>query len=144
MSIMQMLFSFEGRLRRRDFWLCVLGLIVVQWVLQSICTMLFFPTVPTSVMVGPNGGVTVFTMFWERLGPSFALIGLLLLWPRLAIGVKRCHDRNKSGLWLLLGLIPILGWLWLLIDLGFLDGTPGPNKFGPSPKDVGGAAEAAA
>src|SRR6516162_9898871 len=106
MSIMQMLLSFEGRMRRRDFWLCVLGLLVVQWVLQSICTMLFFPVAPMSVAVGPGGDVTVFNAWLWRMGPSFMLIGLLLLWPRLAIGAKRCHDRNKSGLWLLLGFIP--------------------------------------
>jgi uncharacterized membrane protein YhaH (DUF805 family) len=142
MSIMQMLFSFEGRMRRRDFWLCAIGLAVVQWVIWSICAALFFPAV--SVNVSQTGNVAVWSsMMGAMMGP-LALVNLIFLWPRLAIGVKRCHDRNKSGLWLLLALIPILGWLWLLIEFGFLDGTPGPNKFGPSPKGVGGEAAAAA
>jgi hypothetical protein len=56
-----------------------------------------------------------------------------LLWPVLAVYVKRCHDRDKSGWWLLLLAIPCLGVLWWLIDLGLLEGTPGPNSYGVSP-----------
>jgi len=65
------------------------------------------------------------------------IVTLLLIWPSLAVAVKRCHDRNKSGFWVLISLIPILGWLWFLVEFGFLDGTQGPNRFGPSPKGIG-------
>jgi uncharacterized membrane protein YhaH (DUF805 family) len=61
---------------------------------------------------------------------SLSLIGAAL-WPAIAIGAKRCHDRNKSGWFLLIFLIPVLGALWLLIELGFLRGTVGSNRFGP-------------
>jgi hypothetical protein len=44
--------------------------------------------------------------------------------------IKRFHDRDKSGWWVLIWLIPIIGAIWLLIELGFLKGTPGPNRFG--------------
>ena len=140
MSLVQMLFSFEGRLRRRDFWLCVLGLWVAQWVLQSLAMALFFPPVPMTVSVAPDAAYAVWGNWWSRMGPASALIGCILLWPQLAISIKRLHDRGKTGLWILLVFIPILGWLWLLVDMGFLDGTPGPNKFGPSPKGLGAVA----
>ena len=131
-------------MRRRDFWLCTLGIVVAHMLLASIVAAMFMP-VAVAVNTSPNGGVAVWSPWWAAMAaPPMLLINLVLLWPRLAIGVKRCHDRNKSGLWLLLALIPLLGWLWLLIDLGFLDGTPGSNKYGPSPKGIGGAAEAAA
>ena len=71
-------------------------------------------------------------------------------WPYLAAGFKRCHDRDKSGLWYVgwtagcLGfwiaaimVQPLLAWLgnlialWTLVEMGFIKGTPGPNRFGP-------------
>jgi uncharacterized membrane protein YhaH (DUF805 family) len=146
MSIVQMLFSFEGRMRRRDFWLCVLGLWVVSWVLGSFAGAMFWPQ--AMVMGGPGYlahyhygyAWPMMSGFWG----AYSLVGLVMLWPSVAIGVKRCHDRDQSGLWLLLLLIPVIGWFWWLINLGLLDGTAGPNKFGPSPKGLGGPAAAAA
>jgi uncharacterized membrane protein YhaH (DUF805 family) len=70
--------------------------------------------------------------------PIYGVVWLIFLWPGLALGVKRCHDRDKTGWFLLIGLIPIIGAIWLLVELGFLDGTQGPNKYGPSPKGVAG------
>ncbi|OAD23398.1 membrane protein containing DUF805 [Candidatus Thiomargarita nelsonii] len=58
---------------------------------------------------------------------------LILLWPGLATQVKRWHDRNKSGWWVLINLIPIIGWIWALIEVGFLPGTKGNNRFGSDP-----------
>ena len=60
----------------------------------------------------------------------------LLFWMSLALQVKRWHDRDKSGTWVFINLIPFIGWIWSLIECGFLDGTPGPNRFGPSPKGI--------
>jgi uncharacterized membrane protein YhaH (DUF805 family) len=57
----------------------------------------------------------------------------LTLWPWIAVSVKRFHDRGRSGWFLLIALIPFFGALWLLIELGFLRGTPGPNRFGSYP-----------
>jgi uncharacterized membrane protein YhaH (DUF805 family) len=137
-----MLFSFEGRLRRRDFWLCEIALWFAGWVLGSIAGAAFLP----HMMVGPN-----FSHGWAYGWPMasgfwgvYSLVALLLLWPHLAVGIKRCHDRNQTGLWMLLLLVPVIGWFWWLINLGLLDGTPGPNQYGPSPKGIGGAEPAAA
>ena len=57
-----------------------------------------------------------------------------MLWVDLAVSVKRWHDRDKSGWMLLIGLIPLVGLVWTLIECGFLDGERGPNQFGESPK----------
>ncbi len=70
----------------------------------------------------------------RALGMNNILVGivsLILLVPNLAIAIKRWHDRDKSGWWILIALIPIIGWIWALVETGFLAGTPGPNRFGP-------------
>jgi uncharacterized membrane protein YhaH (DUF805 family) len=51
----------------------------------------------------------------------------------IAVAVKRYHDRNKSGWWVLIVFVPVIGGLWYLIECGFLRGTPGPNNYGPDP-----------
>src|SRR5262249_49812879 len=51
----------------------------------------------------------------------------------LAVAAKRCHDRDRSAWFLLILLVPYLGQIWLLIELAFLRGTPGPNRFGSDP-----------
>ncbi len=66
------------------------------------------------------------------LGGLFALAVLI---PAIIVYIKRFHDRDKSGWWVLIGLVPLIGQLWLLIECGFLAGTPGPNRFGPPVTD---------
>jgi uncharacterized membrane protein YhaH (DUF805 family) len=64
---------------------------------------------------------------------SFALPAVFL-WSALAIQVKRWHDRGKSWPWLFIGFIPLIGGLWVFVELGCLDGDAGDNQFGHSPK----------
>ena len=59
------------------------------------------------------------------------VIVLAAVWIGLAVGVKRYHDRGKSGWWVLIALVPVIGGLWYLIECGFLRGTIGPNAYGP-------------
>lgn len=61
------------------------------------------------------------------------IVNLLLVWPAVATAAKRWHDRDKSGWWVLVVLIPVVGWIWALIENGCLRGTPGPNRFGTCP-----------
>jgi uncharacterized membrane protein YhaH (DUF805 family) len=142
MSIVQMLFSFEGRLRRRDFWLCTLGLVVFCWLVESVAGAMFLPH---WMAIGGPSDVRSFNPaamggFWA----VYCVVFLLALWPSLAIAIKRCHDRNQTGVWVLMMLIPVIGFFWWLINLGILDGTPGPNQYGPSPKGSSGPIQAAA
>ena len=75
------------------------------------------------------------------LGQIGAVIGLILLvvlgavsiWIVLAAHVKRWHDRDKSGWMALISLIPILGTVWVLVELGFLGGTKWANRYGDDP-----------
>lgn len=59
-----------------------------------------------------------------------SLVMLLVLIPNIAVGVRRLHDIDASGWWYLLVLVPVVG-LIMIIALMFMEGTPGPNRFGP-------------
>jgi chromate transport protein ChrA len=63
-----------------------------------------------------------------------AIVNLLLLWPAVAVSAKRWQDRNRSPWWVLVALVPVVGWLWALLDNGFVRGTPGINRFGAPPE----------
>jgi len=113
-----LLFSFNGRIRRQQFWLATLGVAIVYIVLATILSML----IRSGGAMGMIGGI---------LG---LVVLVAYLWALFAIQVKRWHDRDKSWVWIFVGIITF--GLWTLIECGFLDGTPGPNKFGPSPKGL--------
>jgi uncharacterized membrane protein YhaH (DUF805 family) len=60
------------------------------------------------------------------------VVGLGLLLPGLSVGIRRLHDTDRSGWWILIGLIPIVGWIVLLIFY-LREGDPGENQYGPPP-----------
>ena len=62
-------------------------------------------------------------------------VNLILLWPVVAVSAKRWHDRDKSAWWVLIVLVPVVGWIWALVDNGFLRGTQGANRYGADPLD---------
>ena len=64
------------------------------------------------------------------IGLFSGIFAILSLIPAIIVHIKRFHDRDKFGWWGLIVLIPIIGAIWLLIELGFLKGTLGPNRFG--------------
>ena len=132
MDFMHIFLSFNGRLRRLHFWIGILILWVVEVVIMAVTV---GPAISAAAAAG-GGGV-------GPLGIIGYLLLLVLVWPALAIQVKRWHDRDKSGWWVLIAFIPIIGAIWVLIECGILDGTPGPNRFGPSPKGVSGPASIA-
>ena len=110
--------SPEGRLNRKQFWLwLVLPLTVIGLLLG-------FVDLATG-NYDPQLNIGFFTGI-------FALVSLI---PSVIVYIKRFHDRDKSGWWVLIGFIPIVGAIWLLVELGFLAGTPGPNRFGPPVTD---------
>ncbi|MEN8040981.1 MAG: DUF805 domain-containing protein [Actinomycetota bacterium] len=108
-------FSFDGRINRGKFW----AGIGMMWLLALIV-----------------GGIIGFGLFAvsKALGwIVFIVVYAAALWIGLALSVKRWHDRDKSGWWILIGLVPIIGGLWALIETGFLPGTDGNNQYGPDP-----------
>lgn len=116
--------SFTGRATRFDYW--------VRYVIPYFAGALIAAFL--DAMLGTDNPDTG--------GVITLLFVIAAIWPSLAVGVKRCHDRDRSGWFLLIGLIPIVGSIWLLIELGFLRGSQGSNRFGPDP--LGGAAGTAA
>jgi len=129
MTNLKILFGFRGRIRRLQWWIgsiCVFGIVLAMILIASMLVMAAYGDLRRL----PPVGNFVF-------GTMLLAIYVGLLWSQLALGVKRLHDRESSGWWLLIGFIPI-GWIVLLVMLGFLDGTQGPNKYGRSPKGIGG------
>ena len=72
------------------------------------------------------GGVVLFAVF---------------VWINICVRAKRCHDRNKSGWYQLIAFIPVIGNIWLFVELGCLSGTPGENDFDFPSKSISAAAE---
>lgn len=126
--------SFNGRIPRKTFWLALIVMIVITWILEIILFSIFGVSM---MSMDPNATPEAQAAAAEQAmsGMAIPLVILILLtiWPSLAIYAKRWHDRDKSGWWTLIGLVPIIGGLWMLIELGFLRGTDGPNRFGPDP-----------
>ena len=106
-----LLFSFAGRISRRSWWL---------WGAAVTIGMAMYLTVVLRV-----AGVAKET--------ADLLVNLLLFWPALAISVKRWHDRDKPAWWALIAFVPVIGWIWVLIENGLMRGTAGVNRFGREP-----------
>ena len=107
LSLAQIYFSLEGRVNRKTYWL------------------LYF--VPFTTLYA----VVIFMMFNdpELVWLELAYI-VLVFWPSIAVQGKRWHDRDKSAWWILIGIIPIIGFIWALIENGFLAGNSGRNSYG--------------
>jgi uncharacterized membrane protein YhaH (DUF805 family) len=107
----QLYLGLRGRVSRRTFWLHgVLALLVVGVLANAVMDI---------------AGIT--TDNTDRL------VNLLLVWPLLAISAKRAHDFGWSGWWVLLHFVPVVGSLAMILILGIVPGTRGPNRFGPDP-----------
>ena len=108
--------EFTGRSRRKEYWMFVLlsiGIYIVASILDRIA--------------GMNG------MIAGTYGPITTLVALGLLVPSLAVSIRRLHDSDRSGWWLLLGLVPMVGEIIVLVFMA-LEGTRGANRFGADPK----------
>ncbi|MCW5897793.1 MAG: DUF805 domain-containing protein [Flavobacteriales bacterium] len=112
--------GFKGRARRKEYWMFVLFHIIF--------------TVVAMVLDNATGMADPTTGY----GPIYALYALALLLPSLAVAARRLHDVGKSGWFLLIGFIPIIGAIWLIV-LFVTDSKPGLNKYGPNPKEGIGA-----
>jgi uncharacterized membrane protein YhaH (DUF805 family) len=100
--------NFSGRARRQEYWMFFLINLIISLVLTFI------------------------EIKMHIFGVSL-LYNLAVLIPSLAVAVRRLHDTDRSGWWLLIGLVPLVGAIVLLIFF-IIDGTPGNNRFGVSPK----------
>lgn len=102
--------TFSGRAARPELWWWVLAVFLAGLVFNALDFLLFGEA--------------------ELISTLFSLAVLL---PNLAVGARRLHDIDRSGWWLLVGLVPLVGWIVLLVFF-VQDGTVGPNRYGPDPK----------
>lgn len=117
MTVLRKYAVFEGRARRREYWFFVLFYILISVVLAVVDRML---------------GTYVEAYGMGALGALFCL-GLLI--PSIAVGARRLHDTGRSGWWLLVGFIPVIGVIVLIVFF-VLDSQPGTNAYGPNPKEA--------
>jgi len=115
MGIFQFLFSFRGRISRSALWLKF----ILPYMIINIL----------AIAYDIDSGT-----FNKEFGIGFVsgILFVIAIYPSLAVYVKRCHDRNRSGWFLFIGLIPILN-IWLFIECLFIKGTRGSNKYGGDP-----------
>ena len=113
--------DFNGRARRKEYWMFALWNAIIVLVIGALFGFL-----------GRNGsGIEVGIMM-----QAVSIYNLLVLIPSVAVAVRRVHDMGKSGFWVFLGFVPVIGWIWLLIYL-VTDSTKGDNEYGPNPKTIG-------
>ena len=101
---------FDGRVPRSTFWVCSIGL-------------------------GLLGMVWAFLLLADLPLLLYLVGAVVLFYFTLVVSIKRWHDRNKSAWWMFIYFIPLIGPFWILIELGFLAGTNGPNRYGLDPRE---------
>lgn len=106
-----LLFSFQGRIGRGTWWRWGVFAMIGLWLVIA----------------------ALLTIAGVAQARAESVANLLLLWPTLALSAKRWHDRDKSAWWLLVNLVPLVGWLWALVENGGLRGSAGGNRFGRPP-----------
>ncbi len=109
--------EFNGRATRSEYWYFVLFNVLIMLALSIV----------GNIIGGRDVGETLQSLY-----------NLAVLIPSLAVGARRLHDTGRSAWWLLLCLIPIIGWIVLIVFLA-TDTTPGDNKYGSNPKGMNSA-----
>ncbi|HWQ85762.1 DUF805 domain-containing protein [Brevundimonas sp.] len=126
MTVVQTLFSFEGRIRRSTWW----GYVI----LTLICSG-FVAWIVAGFLVGGLGDGDLIDRVEDKVG------WLVMIWPLMALHVKRGHDLGWTGWWALLSFVPLINLIYWAI-LGFQEQQPGAERYGPSPKAGPGARSA--
>ncbi|OCG34043.1 DUF805 domain-containing protein [Gilliamella sp. Gris1-4] len=103
--------NFNGRARRKEYWMFILFYIILTFITIIIDKMIGSPLAITAILV------------------------LALFLPSLAVTVRRLHDTSKSGWWILLQFIPYIGGIIILVFC-VMDSTPGSNQYGENPKGL--------
>ena len=111
LQVMRKFADVSGRARRKELWMFTLVIGVANLVFNVLGRM---------------------TSLFSIVGVLFSLVVLV---PSITVSIRRLHDTGRSGWWLLLNLVPFLGWA-VVIYFFVLDGQPGHNQYGPNPKEV--------
>lgn len=117
MEVLRKYAVFSGRARRKEYWMFVLFSVIISVILAIIDNIIF----KTSE---------------GNLGILGLIYSLAVLLPSLAVAVRRLHDTGRSGWWMLISIVPLIGWIVIIIFMA-KDGDPGTNEYGPNPKEIG-------
>jgi uncharacterized membrane protein YhaH (DUF805 family) len=109
---------FSGRSRRKEYWYFVLFTVLISIALNII-----------DGLTGPYDS-------WAGVGLFSGIFGLAILIPSITVSVRRLHDIDRTGWWVLISLVPLIGWIVLLV-FHVQDSTPGSNRYGSNPKFAG-------
>lgn len=115
LDVLKKYVTFSGRARRKEYWMFVLFNLIFAIVAMVLDNVLGLANEQTGYGI-------IYTLY---------TLGVLL--PSLAVLVRRLHDIGKSGWWIFISLIPLIGAIWLLVLL-VTDSQPGDNQYGPNPK----------
>jgi uncharacterized membrane protein YhaH (DUF805 family) len=107
---------FDGRARRKEFWMFALFSTIISIILGII-----------DRIIGTDFGSN------SSSGWLSTIYSLAVLLPTIGVGIRRMHDTNRSGWWILISLVPCIGWIWYIV-LAAQEGTAGDNNYGPDPK----------
>ena len=131
--------SYRGRARRRTYWCATLGIGIAASVVVFVAVLPFLNELA-------QGGMDDLEVAMSRSAGGLLVavaVSLITFFLLLPVNVRRLHDRNMSGWWLLVfwigSLLPFLGILVGIaqfVIMGCLDGTPGSNRYGPNPKTM--------
>ena len=97
--------NFDGRIAPKDWWIGIIIIFVVSLII--------------SALIG-NQGLVQF------------VIAILLFIGGLSLHIKRFHNRGKSGWWVLVFFIPVIGFIWMIVEMGILEGDADANEYGPA------------
>ena len=127
LEVMKKYAVFEGRARRKEYWMFQLVNFVILFPIMAVGI--------AGIIMQPRTQRLVWVI------PLFLIIfvySLATVVPSLAVSIRRLHDADLSGWWLLISLVPMGGIVVFVFHV--MDGTPGPNRYGPNPKGVASSA----
>ena len=116
LSVLKKYAVFNGRARRKEYWMFTLFSVIISIIFSIIDKSL-------NLYISQNMGILS------------SIYSLAVFLPSLGVGVRRLHDTNRSGWWLLIGLIPVIGAIVLIVFFCQYS-SPGENSYGTNPKTI--------
>jgi len=107
--------NFQGRARRKAYWM---------FILFNLIALVILGLIESAIGLSGQNGYGILT----------GLYTLAMILPLIALAVRRLHDTGRSGWWILIGLVPLVGPI-VLIVFYVTDSQPGSNQYGPNPKE---------
>ncbi len=128
--LVSFLFSAKGRVSRKSFRRARLGFVLAY---ASLYLLIFQLQHDAQARLAHSVTAPSAAYVLSELAALLLAFGLIF-WTGVVVTVKRWHDVDRSGLWALLGFIPFIGWIGQTIVCSLINGTRGPNRYGPAPR----------